>query len=90
MLFTAYANTVLYCYLNNRFRVTGGILISFVYCLRIRLDCLQKDVISYIDAYYRFFCHKISQMTLSGVYIVSLTFSLCWENILFHTKLGGF
>ncbi len=36
-----------------------------------------------------FFHQNISQMVLSGVYTVSLTFSLLWETKIVDTKLGN-
>ncbi len=50
-----------------------------------RLDCLTKlcDIIHMIVWH-----QNISQMDLSGVYTVCLTFSLLWENQILNTKLG--
>ncbi len=55
--------------------------------LRARLDCLTKpcDIIHVIDFSSKY-C--ISQMDLSDVYTVCLTFSLLWETQIVHTKLG--
>ncbi len=57
---------------------------GIVLLLRAHLDCLTKpcDII-------HIFHQNFSQMELSGVYNVCLTFSLLWETKIVHTKLGN-